>query len=148
MKLTRILFILLMITAMVACSEKDERSSTDYVPQFLDVQVTVNPAQGKVNEPVIIDAALTYGDKKITDPDEIDFEVWRSQSENHETFKPKHIGEGVFRLEKSFPEEGTYYVYVHVTAENMHNMPKEEFIIGQPSESETKSNSSIMKDPQ
>ena len=32
--------------------------------------------------------------------------------------------------------EGTYYIYAHVTAEKMHNMPKKEFVIGQPSEPE------------
>lgn len=145
MKRTTILFLLFIITVLSACSEQKESSSRDLTPQFLDVQVTIKPEQGKINEPVIIEAKLTYGDKKVTNPDEIEYEVWRSQSEKHEKIKPKHVGDGVFQIEKTFTEEGTYYVYVHVTAENMHNMPKKEFTIGQASEPESESNSSIME---
>lgn len=147
MKLVKIFVLIISIAVMSACSEKDERSSKDFIPQILDVQVAINPEKGEVNNPVVIEAELTYGEKKVTDPDEIEFEVWRSQAEKHETYKPENVGEGIFRLEKTFSEEGTYYVYVHVTAENMHSMPKKEFIIGQPSEPETESNSQSMENP-
>jgi hypothetical protein len=145
MKLSRIVALFIVMAVITACSKQDERNSEEFVPQILDVQVNINPENGEVNKPILIEAALTYGDKKVTDPDEIEFEVWRSQAEKHEIHTPKHFGDGVFRLEKTFSEEGTYYVYVHVTAENMHTMPKKEFIIGQPSELETKSNSESME---
>ena len=51
----------------------------------------------------------------------------------------------MYALEKSFSIEGTYYIYAHVTAENMHNMPKKEFVIGQPSEPEGKGASTEME---
>jgi len=145
MKKRSFLLLLIIVAFLASCSEKDERSSEDYEPEILDVQVTINPEKGEVNEPVVIEAAVTYGDKKVTDPDDIKFELWRSHDENHESIEPEHSGDGIFKIEKSFTEEGTYYIIAHVTAEKMHNMPKVEFVIGEPSEPETESKSTIME---
>ncbi|WP_338447890.1 FixH family protein [Niallia oryzisoli] len=141
------LFALLLILAAIlsACSGSKEKEKEEMTPQFLDVQLTVNPEQGKVNEPVTFEAKVTYGDKKVTDPDSIDFEIWLANDENHEKIIPEHMGNGVFKIEKTFTAEGTYYVYAHVTAENMHNMPKKEFVIGTPSEPEDSNTSTIME---
>lgn len=139
------LFALLLIMAAIlsACSGSKEKE--EMTPQFLDVQLTVNPEQGKVNEPVTFEAKVTYGDKKVTEPDSIDFEIWLANDENHEKIIPEHTGNGVFKIEKTFTVEGTYYVYAHVTAENMHNMPKKEFVIGTPSDPEDSITSTIME---
>lgn len=133
-----------LIGIMQACSNSNETEEAEYVPQFLDVQISVNPNTGQVNEPVMMEAIVMYGDKAVTDPSDIEFEVWRSHGE-HETIEPTNVGEGVYQLEKTFTEEGTYYVIAHVQAENMHNMPKVEFVIGQPSEPEEDSKSSTME---
>jgi len=60
-------------------------------------------------------------------------------------FEPKNKGNGVYVLERGFSIEGTYYIYAHVTAEKMHNMPKKEFVIGQPSEPEGEGASTEME---
>ena len=114
-------------------------------PQFLDVQLAVNPVQGNMNEVITFEAKVMYGDKEVTDPDEVTFEIWRAHDDKHEKFEPKNKGNGVYVLEKSFSIEGTYYIYAHVTAEKMHNMPKKEFVIGQPSEPEGKGASTEME---
>ena len=59
-----------------------------------------------------------------------------SKADKHEKVEIKHTENGIYRLEKSFPQEGTYYIISHVTARDMHNMPKKEFTIGTPSEPE------------
>ena len=64
------------------------------------------------------------------------FEIWRSQAEEHEKIIVEHDKNGIYRLNKSFEEEGTYYIIAHVTARSMHNMPKTEFVVGSPSEPE------------
>ncbi len=137
-----VLFVI-MIAFLTACSGSKE--SKEVVPEFLDVQLSVNPEQGNVNESIVFEAKVTYGDKEVTNPDSIEFEIWLANDENHERMIPDHVGNGVFRLEKKFTVEGTYYVYSHVTAENMHNMPKKEFIIGTPSDPEESSTSTIME---
>ena len=97
-----------------------------------------------MNEPVTFAAKVMYGDKEVTDPDEVEFEIWRANDENHEKIQIEHAGNGVYELKKSFSVEGTYYVYAHVTAERMHSMPKKEFVIGQPSEPEDEGASTEM----
>ncbi len=135
MKKKLYLFLLLFfaITVITACSGERE---ADRIPLFLDVQLTVNPEQSDVNKPVTFTTKVTYGDQPVTNPDEVKFEIWRANDENHENILIEHAGDGLYELEKSFAEEGTYYIFSHVTAEGYHAMPKKEFVIGQPSEPE------------
>jgi hypothetical protein len=119
-----------MITA--ACSQQEVEEE----PQFLDVQLTVIPEKGQVNEEIKFEAKVTYGPEEVKDADEVKFEIWRAHAEEHEKIVVEHSENGIYRLKKSFKEEGTYYLVSHVTARSMHNMPKIEFIVGNPSEPE------------
>lgn len=129
------LIILIFMSILAACSGQQEVME-ETTPAFLDVQLMINPEQGKVNDPVTFQAKVTYGEKEVTDADSVEFEIWRSQDDHHEKIEVEHKENGIYQLDKEFNKEGTYYIIAHVTAENMHNMPKEEFVIGQPSESE------------
>lgn len=123
---------LLLILGLTACNGNNAEEE----PQFLEVDLSVNPEKAEVNESVVFEAKVTYGEEEVTDADEVKFEIWRANDEDHEKILVEHAEDGIYRLEKSFSEEGTYYIYSHVTARRMHNMPKKEFIIGQPSEPE------------
>ncbi|TKC19569.1 FixH family protein [Robertmurraya kyonggiensis] len=126
--------------SITGCAQQDEKSEE---PFFTEVNLSVNPQKGEVNEPVIIEAKVTYGDEEVTDADEVLFEIWRAHDEEHEKMEIKHAENGIYRLEKSFEQEGTYYVISHVTAREMHNMPKTEFVIGEASEPEEDSTSQM-----
>ena len=122
--------IMLFCTALIflaGCGKEEE------IPKMLNVDLAVDPIQGKVNEPVKFQAKVTYGDEVVTDADDVSFEIWLANSDDHDKIAVKHKGNGIYELEKAFDEEGTYYVYAHVTARDMHNMPKKEFVIGKPS---------------
>ncbi|MED3553453.1 FixH family protein [Cytobacillus praedii] len=129
-----LLLLVLLVTAVftAACSSESKEEE----PAILDVKLTINPEKAEVNEPVVFEANVTYGEEEVTDAEEVKFEIWRANDENHEKVAVEHAENGIYRLEKSFTEEGTYYIYSHVTAKNMHSMPKKEFVIGQPSEPE------------
>jgi uncharacterized protein YcfL len=142
MKKTILIFSLICAFILAGCSSNNQQQSEEE-PQFLDVQLSVNPEKAKVNEPVTFEAKVTYGDEEVTDADDVKFEIWRAHDENHEKIEVKHAENGIYRLEKSFDREGTYYIISHVTARNMHNMPKVEFVVGQPSELEEDSNHSM-----
>lgn len=121
---------------MAACaSQEEENPSAEDIP-FLEVNLTVNPDKVEIAEKVLFEAAVSFGGKPVENADKVNFEIWRSKSENHEKIEIEHAEDGIYRLEKSFDEEGTYYIYAHVTAEGMHNMPKKGFTIGTPSEPE------------
>ncbi|KQU25275.1 hypothetical protein ASG65_16250 [Bacillus sp. Leaf13] len=125
--------IMLLCTALIllaGCGKEEE------IPKMLNVKLTVDPVQGAINEPVKFQAKVTYGDEEVTDADDVSFEIWLANSDDHDKTAVKHKGKGIYELEKTFDKEGTYYVYAHVTARNMHNMPKKEFVIGKPSQPE------------
>lgn len=134
-----LLSIVIILTGLfsIACSQEVEEE-----PQFLDVQLTISPEKGEVNEEITFEAKVTYGTEEVEDADEVKFEIWRANAEEHEKIVIDHSENGVYRLTQSFEEEGTYYVIAHVTARSMHNMPKKEFIVGNPSEPEGETNSS------
>ncbi|MDZ5474634.1 FixH family protein [Bacillus sp. 31A1R] len=136
------IFAILMVFVLGACSNQEVEEE----PQFLEVDLTINPNKAELNKPITFEAKVTYGSEEVTDADEVNFEIWRAHDEKHEKIEVKHAENGIYRLEKSFDREGTYYIYAHVTARSMHNMPKKEFIIGEPSEPEDSSNSSKEKD--
>ena len=116
---------------------------------FLDVALSLKPEAVQIEEPVLFEATVLYGDEPVTDADEVKFEIWHAENEgNREVVEVEHSGDGLYKLEKSFTEEGTYYVYAHVTAESMHSMPKKEFTVGEPSviKDNENSSSSIMEE--
>ena len=117
--------------------------SEEAEPKMLEVELPVNPEKADAGETVSFEAAIRYGDETVTDADEVKFEIWKSQDEHHDIIPVKAAKNGKYALEKSFTEEGTYYVYSHVTARDMHIMPKKEFIIGKPSEPEEEGSSSM-----
>ncbi|KON87563.1 hypothetical protein AF332_12465 [Sporosarcina globispora] len=132
----------LLFVSLTACSKNN---AAEEEPQFLEVELSINPQKAEANEPVVFEAKVTYGEEEVTDADEVKFEIWRANAEEHEKILVEHADNGIYRLEKSFEEEGTYYIYAHVTARRMHNMPKKEFVIGQPSAPEEESGSSEME---
>ncbi|GAM16743.1 FixH family protein [Mesobacillus selenatarsenatis] len=127
-----------------ACAQQEVEEE----PHFLEVELTANPEKAQLNEEVTFEAKVTYGTEEVKDADEVKFEIWRSQAEEHEKIVVEHDENGIYRWNKAFEEEGTYYFIAHVTARSMHNMPKIEFVIGNPSEPEEngKSNEMDMED--
>lgn len=134
-----LMIMLLGVGFLAACSQDEEVE-----PLFIEVKLNVSPEKGEVNEPVTFEAKVTYGEENVTDADEVLFEIWRAHDEEHEKIEIEHAGDGIYRLEKAFDQEGTYYIVSHVTARDMHSMPKVEFVIGEPSEPEENSSSSHM----
>ncbi|MBG9590700.1 FixH family protein [Cytobacillus firmus] len=137
----KLMFIWLAVMIIINLAACSNNNAAEEEPQFLDVKLSINPEKAKVNEPVVFEAKVTYGEEEVTDADEVKFEIWRANAEEHEKILVEHAENGTYRLEKSFEEEGTYYIYSHVTARRMHNMPKKEFVIGKPSPPEKESGS-------
>lgn len=125
-----------------ACAQQEVEEE----PQFLEVELTANPEKAQLNEEITFEAKVTYGTEEVKDADEVKFEIWRSQAEEHEKIVVEHDENGIYSLDKSFGEEGTYYIIAHVTARSMHNMPKIEFVIGNPSEPEENGKTTEMND--
>lgn len=146
-KLGMLLIPMLVLILLASCGTTKKE---DQVPEMLNVDLTVEPAKGEVNQNILFKAKVTQGTENVNDADDVVFEIWRSKDPNHKKFTIKHASKGVYSIEKSFSQEGTYYIISHVTARGMHNMPKKEFVVGNPSEPEKSSNSTMegMEDKQ
>jgi tetrahydromethanopterin S-methyltransferase subunit B len=129
--------------ALASCSSQKEKQSS--IPKMLDVNLSISPQKGVVNQSITFNATVTQGKERVNDADEVTFEIWRSMNPNHEKIDVKKGKNGVYSLTKTFQQDGTYYVISHITARGMHNMPKKEFVIGQPSEEENSKTDNSMK---
>lgn len=140
-KLFVFLMAILCFGMVVSCSDKKEEA--DQLPQMVEVDLSIKPDPGKINQPITFEARVTQGNDKVNDA-EVIFEIWRAKDDKHERVEIKHTEKGIYRLEKTFTREGTYYIISHVTARDMHNMPKKEFTIGSPSEPEDSNSNASM----
>lgn len=129
-----VLLILAMMLVLAGCGSKndDTQGQSLPTPAMIDVALTLSPDHIEAGTSVTISAKVTQANENVEDADEVLFEVWKKDDKEHEMINGVHQGEGVYTIEKSFDAEGVYYVISHVTARSMHNMPKKEFIVGNP----------------
>lgn len=131
-----LIFTVLLVTLFWLASCEHTKIGTEDLPLMVEVELEVTPEIAKPNEMITFQAKVTYGDEVVTDAQRVRFEIWRSMDQKHEKIEVVHAQNGIYQLEKSFAKEGTYYVISHVTARDMHNMPKKQFTVGEPSEPE------------
>lgn len=132
----KILLMTLAVFTLIVMTACNKNEPSNEAPEMLEVELSVNPEKAEVNKPITFEAKVSQGNENVEDAKSVKFEIWRAHAEEHEKIEVKHAEDGIYRLEKSFQEEGTYYIISHVTARDMHNMPKKEFVVGTPSEPE------------
>ncbi|NNU82358.1 hypothetical protein ETC05_00455 [Geobacillus sp. BMUD] len=120
--------VLLGMMVMAACTNHNKQADT---PAVLDVKMEV-PDHIDLNKPTKLACVVTYGGEKVDDASEVKFEVWKHGSSDRDMLEAKHDGNGRYSVEKTFTEAGTYSVVAHVTARDMHNMPKKDVVVGNP----------------
>lgn len=130
------LFAAIVVLSLFVISACNKEQPSQELPEMVEVDLTVNPEKGDVNKPITFEAKVTQGNESVEDAKDVKFEIWRAHDEEHEKIEVKHAENGIYRLEKNFQREGTYYIISHVTARDMHNMPKKEFVVGEPSDPE------------
>lgn len=126
-------------TALIAllatgCAQNDEdtNATTDEeVPLVpISVELTV-PEKGEAGETIQLSAAVTQGDEKVTDANDVEYEIWEEgKKEESWMVKSEQKTDGVYEAEAKFDHNGLYHVQVHVTARDMHTMPMKEIAIG------------------
>lgn len=126
-------------TALIAllatgCGQNDEdtNASTDEEVSLVPITVDLTvPETGKAGESVQLSAAVTQGDEKVTDADDVEYEIWEEgKKEDSWMVKSKQKTDGVYEAESKFEKDGLYHVQVHVTARDMHTMPMKDITIG------------------
>lgn len=119
---------LLAVFSLAGCGS-DGATDDEYgglVP--LEVEFTV-PETAKVGEPVELHAFVTYGDEDVVDA-VVRFEVWEvGDEDNSETIEAENHNDGSYTIEYTFDKPGTYEMYAHTDAHDLHTMPKKQIVI-------------------
>ncbi|MGD6965390.1 FixH family protein [Rossellomorea vietnamensis] len=89
------------------------------------------PDTAEPGETVEFSTHVTQGEENITDATEVEYEIWKEgQKEDSEMIEAENHEDGHYTAEKTFDEDGVYHVQVHVTANDMHTMPKTQIAVG------------------
>lgn len=88
--------------------------------QKLTITFSTDPKEAKANQPTTLKATVKADDKPITDA-KVELEVWK-EKEEHQKLSTSMEEEGVYQIQHTFNEAGTYTVVVHVTTPHVHQM--------------------------
>ncbi|WP_430790998.1 FixH family protein [Virgibacillus flavescens] len=126
------LFFIIIILVLSACGTNDESKNSTGGEEIKPIEVDLSvPESADKGDTVKLEVSVTQADKAVEDADEVEFEVWKDGAkEKNEMIKAKHEGKGVYTAEMTFEENAVYFVQSHVTARDMHTMPKTQIKIG------------------
>lgn len=113
-----------------ACSRAESHTmhSID-VSNPIEAEIKITPQQIKVDEAVSFSVTVKQAGEPVDDANEVKFEIWQKDQDNHEFINAEHKGSGVYATTKKFAEAGDYYVMHHVTAREFHSMKKTQFTV-------------------
>ncbi|WP_456271884.1 FixH family protein [Bacillus sp. AK031] len=139
MKKLLALFILIGSLILAACGNQEENHEEhgdghmDEGGELTTINAELSvPETAEPGEKVVFNTHVTKGEENITDATEVKYEVWMDgNKEDSEMIEAEHGEEGNYSAEKTFTEDGVYYVQVHVTANDMHTMPKTQIAVGE-----------------
>lgn len=124
----------IVLVTLAACGNDNTEGDADTDLEelaILDVKLDVSK-EVDVDETVDMKADVTYGDEDVTDADEVVFEVWEEgKKDDSEMIDSTNHEDGSYTAETTFDHDGLFHVQVHVTARDMHTMPKEEVTVGE-----------------
>jgi len=132
MKKLGLLMVILLVTVLGACGNNEENAKNQEVPEFLEVKIQLPEENLEVGAEINLEAYVSQGGEAVEDADEVKFEVLKQGDTESEMIEGEHQGKGIYFAKKKFDAEGVYSVTAHVTARDMHNMPKKELIVGDP----------------
>ncbi|MBS4209296.1 FixH family protein [Bacillus sp. FJAT-50079] len=129
-KIRWFVFISILTLVLAACGSNENNSGEEDVPEILEVEL-ITPEVADVGETVLLQSIVTQGEEKVTDADEVEFEVWEEgKKEEGEMLEAKNNQDGTYEVDKAFDHDAIYHVQVHVTARGMHVMPKKTITVG------------------
>ncbi|WP_163536977.1 FixH family protein [Gracilibacillus sp. YIM 98692] len=127
MKIHRILIVFLLF--LTACGNNAQQQDEQEELKELTVNFHV-PETAEAGENVTLEAKVTYGEEPVTDAEYVQFEYWHEDDEEHSTtVEAQHQEGGNYTADISFSNSGTYEIYAHTQARQLHTMPKKSIVI-------------------
>ena len=132
-KLSLVMLVGFLALFIAACGNSNEDNGAKDEEELEPIQAKLDvPDKGEKGQTISLSTKVTQGDENVEDAGEVKYEIWKNDhKEESEMIEAKHEKGGVYKAEKTFEEDGMYTVQVHVTARDMHTMPKTEIAIGE-----------------
>lgn len=131
---------------LVGCSSGNEAKQPNEVLDVAALEVKVNiltPEEVAVNEPIELAAHVQQNGEDVNDADSVQFEVWESgYRDQGQMIDGELDSDGLYKAEITFGHDGVYYMYAHTTARDMHVMPIQQIVVGNPDMSQVKEDNS------
>src|SRR5699024_7655685 len=131
-KLTFILLPILLIT-LVACDSHSAEEIDTNLEELATLEVELDvPTDVDVDETVPMNAQVIYGDEDVVDADDVTFEIWEEgKDDESDKIEATNNEDGSYSVETTFDQDGLFHVQVHVTAHDLHTMPRKEVTVGE-----------------
>lgn len=124
------------IFILAGCGQNDNGAGEEGVPEIIEAVLDV-PENGNTGEEIQLSVTVKQGEEMVEDANEVVFEVWQEgKKEEGEMIEASHEEKGKYVAAKTFETDGLYHVQSHVTAREMHTMPKKTITIGNVEEAE------------
>lgn len=127
------IMVALFLLVLAGCSsgQEDQNSeATNELPKEVKVEVKTAPEAVQAHEHTEIQAIVTQDGKAVNDADDVKFEIWKDGAEQHVMLTAKAKGNGMYAVDKTFPEDGVYHITAHTNARDMHVMPTVQVTVG------------------
>jgi len=117
---------------IIGCSsDKENQANQIEVPEVITVNINV-PEQVDIHEEVRLSTSVYQGEEAVDDAREVIFEVWKNEErENGTLVEGEWTEDGLYEIDYTFEDDGIYILQTHVTARDMHVMPKKMIIAGE-----------------
>ncbi|WP_055735211.1 MULTISPECIES: FixH family protein [Bacillaceae] len=123
------------LALLVGCG--DESGEEQHAGNLLEiVQADIQaPETVEVGEEMDLSVLLTQGSETVEDAFEVVFEIWKDGERNDGVLlEAEHEAEGAYDVVYTFEEDAIYLVQTHVSARDMHVMPKKMVVSGEVAE--------------
>lgn len=103
----------------VAESDKPESTESESHSHGVEIHFS-KPDDVVANNPIELSTHIESDGKPLTLGD-VTFEIWRDGAEKHDYIDSEEGMEGMYKIEYTFPESGSYIIQVHVKADEIHD---------------------------
>ncbi|GAB2532270.1 FixH family protein [Gracilibacillus alcaliphilus] len=130
----KLLFLIIsLIFFIAACgNDQEDESGADPIEEAQSIAVDFElPETAETGESVELKSTVTYGEEElVTDAEEMYYEYWNVEDEENTTsIESTNNEDGTYTAEVVFEQPGTYEIYAHTTARELHTMPKKSITI-------------------
>lgn len=127
-------FLLLSLGLVLTACSGGDNAKNEETPKVVEADIII-PETIEPNEETVLQVKLSQDGQPVDDANDVMFEVWNDvEGGESETHDASHVGDGIYEIKMTFEETALYSLQTHVTARDMHVMPKKQFAVGEVTE--------------